>query len=151
MLIANLNSSGSANVNVNINGAALGQSGMTWLYGVNQTTPLTTSLATGLGSSFLLNVPFQSVLAVLINAAPSLPGDFNQDGLVDTADYVVWRNGLGSTYTQDDYDVWRTHFGATAAAGMATISVVPEPAPFVLFLIGATALCGYRKSGLRST
>ena len=36
-----------------------------------------------------------------------LPGDFNGDGAVDAADYVVWRMGLGTTYSQADYDVWR--------------------------------------------
>ncbi len=70
LLIANLNASGSSNVNINIAGAALAQSGTTWLYGVNQTTPLMTSLTTGLGSSFALNVPYQSILAVVVDAAP---------------------------------------------------------------------------------
>ena len=52
------------------------------------------------------------------DAAPStLPGDYNQNGTVDAADYVVWRNGLGTTYTQTDYDVWRANFGTTAGSG----------------------------------
>ena len=45
-----------------------------------------------------------------------LPADFNTDGSVDAADYVVWRKGLGTTYTQNDYDNWRTHFGQTAGS-----------------------------------
>ena len=28
--------------------------------------------------------------------APALPGDYNNDGTVDAADYVVWRDTLGS-------------------------------------------------------
>ena len=40
-------------------------------------------------------------------------GDYNRDGTVDAADYVVWRSGLGTTYTQADYDVWRANFGQT--------------------------------------
>ncbi|HEX5447404.1 MAG TPA: hypothetical protein VFW87_26555, partial [Pirellulales bacterium] len=43
--------------------------------------------------------------------------DFNGDGLVDAADYVVWRHGLSGTFTQTDYDNWRTHFGEAAASG----------------------------------
>ena len=35
--------------------------------------------------------------------------------MVDAADCVVWRNGLGTTYTQGDYSTWRAHFGQTAA------------------------------------
>jgi hypothetical protein len=34
-----------------------------------------------------------------------LTGDFNNNGIVDAADYVVWRNGLGTTYTPQDYNV----------------------------------------------
>ena len=34
-----------------------------------------------------------------------LPGDFNRDGSVDAADYVVWRKNPGGIYTPDDYNV----------------------------------------------
>ena len=34
------------------------------------------------------------------NAVAHLPGDFNHDGTVDAADYVVCRKGLGTTNTQ---------------------------------------------------
>src|SRR5262245_24788108 len=37
-----------------------------------------------------------------------IPGDFNGNGTVDAADYVVWRKTGG---TQADYTTWRTHFG----------------------------------------
>jgi T5SS/PEP-CTERM-associated repeat protein len=42
---------------------------------------------------------------------PELPGDFNTDGAVDAADYVVWRKNGG---TQADFDLWRANFGRTA-------------------------------------
>jgi hypothetical protein len=32
----------------------------------------------------------------------ALTGDFNGNGAVDAADYTVWRDGLGSIYTQAD-------------------------------------------------
>jgi glucose/arabinose dehydrogenase len=58
-------------------------------------------------------------------------GDFNEDGSVDTADYVVWRKTLGNgvtaysgadgdgdgTIDQDDLNVWRAHFGETLGVG----------------------------------
>ena len=47
----------------------------------------------------------------------SVAGDFNLNGVVDAADYAVWRKGLGTTYSQSDYDVWRANFGQTAASG----------------------------------
>ncbi len=34
-----------------------------------------------------------------------LPGDFNHDGVVDAADYIAWRSGVGTTYIPDDYNV----------------------------------------------
>jgi hypothetical protein len=51
------------------------------------------------------------------NAVAHVPGDFNSDGTVDAADYVVWRKGLGTTYDQNHYGVWRSHFGASLGSG----------------------------------
>ncbi len=74
--------------------------------------------------------------------APSLEGDFNGDDIVDAADYVVWRYGLGSIYTAADYDVWRPHFGQSVGNGAALPSAqplsaaVPEPSSWVLFCLG---------------
>ncbi len=69
-----------------------------------------------------------------------LPGDFNTDGIVDAADYTVWRNGLGSLYTTDDYAVWKSHFGESAGSGAAAIvsdrtAAVPEPGSLPILLI----------------
>ena len=68
-----------------------------------------------------------------------LAGDFNFNGVVDAADYVVWRKGLGTTYTQNDYNVWRTHFGQSAGSGVGTSTnaAVPEPATLVLLTMAA--------------
>ena len=151
ILIANLNSSGSSNVNINITGAALGPSGTTWLYGVNQTTPLTTLLTSGLGSTFAVNVPFQSILAVLVDAAPNLPGDFDQNGVVDAADYVTWRQSVGTKYIPSDYDLWRAHFGQTDGVGATANYMVPEPPLCIISLIAVAALCGFRKPGYSRT
>ena len=38
---------------------------------------------------------------VTLAAVPSLPGDFNHDGTVDAADYVVWRKNPGGIYTPE--------------------------------------------------
>jgi hypothetical protein len=61
----------------------------------------------------------------------SLQGDFNEDGQVDAADYVVWRDGLGTRFTLTDYGLWKANFGkvVSAASGDASgSSAVPEPA-----------------------
>jgi hypothetical protein len=68
-------------------------------------------------------------LVVINNDLPpaGLDGDFNNDGSVDAADYVVWRKGfLGGTFDQEDYNAWRSNFGATLGAALAG-GVVPEP------------------------
>ena len=54
-----------------------------------------------------------------------MPGDYNDDGHVDAADYTVWRDTLGQSVaaathadgdgdgmiSSADYDVWKQHFG----------------------------------------
>jgi hypothetical protein len=51
----------------------------------------------------------------MITLAPAImPGDYNQDGTVDAADYVAWRKDDG---TKAGYDTWRANFGATSASG----------------------------------
>ncbi len=73
-------------------------------------------------------------------------GDFNANGVVDAADYVVWKAGLGGTFSQADYNTWRANFGAAAGGGAAvpsltSLAAVPEPTFAVLFVMatyGAT-------------
>jgi hypothetical protein len=77
----------------------------------------------------------------IVPAVAPGPGDYNRDGVVDAADYVVWRKGFGTTYTQDDYDVWRAHFGETGGGGVALPSAeplpaVPEPTSIMVMLCG---------------
>lgn len=55
-------------------------------------------------------------------------GDYNHNGIVDAADYTVWRDSLGQTgsglaadgngdhaVTPADYDLWKSQFGQTVA------------------------------------
>jgi hypothetical protein len=77
--------------------------------------------------------------------ATAIPGDFNFNGSVDAADYVVWRKTGGSAA---DYDLWRSHFGQTVGSGAALpssrpLSAVPEPT--CLALTAATLLLLLRR------
>jgi hypothetical protein len=78
------------------------------------------------------------------------PGDYNADGVVNAADYVVWRRGLSTTHTQNDYDIRRAHFGQTTGSGAtlpftkALTATVPEPATRVLMLCSVLSCCLYR-------
>jgi hypothetical protein len=80
--------------------------------------------------------------AMYIWSLPAIAGDFNADGTVNAADYVVWRKGLGTTFTQDDYNVWRTHFEQTAGSGVAATvnAAVPEPTSVLLLIMGMLAM-----------
>jgi hypothetical protein len=83
---------------------------------------------------------------------PVTPGDYNRDGTVDAADYVVWRKGLGTTYTQADYDAWRANFGQTIGSGAALPSAeplsiaVPEPATLTLLIMAMVVHYARRRS-----
>jgi hypothetical protein len=125
------------------------------LFDVNQ--PLDV-LADGLGN--LLIVEWN---AGIFLATPSvLQGDYNRDGTVDAADYVVWRRQLGTEGTnlvadgnrngmidQADYDVWRSHFGQSSGSGAASTAAVPEPASAGLTILALFALNIVRPRGYR--
>jgi hypothetical protein len=66
-----------------------------------------------------------------------LEGDFNGDGNVNAADYVVWRKTDGS---QAGYETWRTNFGRQQAGSGLSLAAVPEPGIFVY--LAAAALAG---------
>ena len=58
---------------------------------------------------------------------PESNGDFNHNGTVDAADYVVWRHNSGSAV---DYNLWRAHFGESITGSGASI----ESATFLSYL-----------------
>jgi hypothetical protein len=84
-----------------------------------------------------------------------LRGDYNSDGQVDSADYSVWRDSLGSTTNLSadgdhngvidaaDRAVWQANFGATAASGVAFARLTAghaESEPELVSEPGASAL-----------
>jgi hypothetical protein len=80
----------------------------------------------------------------LFGSNAGLDGDFNNDGNVDAADYVVWRkNGL----SEADYNLWRENFGETSGpgAGGSTYGAVPEPVSAALLVIGGLFVTGTRR------
>ena len=82
-----------------------------------------------------------------------LPGDYNDDDVVDEADQLVWRAAFGSQtdLTADgnrngiidaaDYVVWRDNLGGNFPSSSATNPTVPEPPTLALaaFALVATA------------
>jgi autotransporter-associated beta strand protein len=72
-----------------------------------------------------------------------LDGDYNMDGKVDAADYVVWRKDPSAHGGDPDgYNTWRTNFGRTAGSGSGSslgAGAVPEPSAIALLLLGLMA------------
>ncbi|MEX0610540.1 MAG: autotransporter-associated beta strand repeat-containing protein [Pirellulales bacterium] len=117
----------------------------------------------GPGSAFNQN---QIVLSAF--EAVLLPGDYNEDGVVDAADYIVWRKTLGqfgfalaadgngnNEVDPGDYNIWRAHFGETAGAGAhvdstsSARSAVPEPGTCFGFLMASGVLWAKKFAGIR--
>ena len=97
--------------------------------------------------------------------APLL-GDFNGDGVVNLADYTMWRDNLGGSdtalspgSTEDgsgvvdagDYLSWKSSFGNSGNSAIAASEAlaVPEPASMIVGLL-AVGLFGARAVGRRT-
>ncbi len=83
-------------------------------------------------------------------APPGIAGDYNNNQIVDAADYTVWRDNNGTnvtlpndstpgSVTQADYDVWVANFNMTPPPAVASASAVPEPTTFALLASGVLA------------
>lgn len=87
-----------------------------------------------------------------------LLGDYNGDGLVDAADYTVWRDSEGATGSGlaadgngdgevdgDDYGVWSAAYGDSRASSLS--GSVPEPTGVLTAMLAfLAALIGRRPS-----
>jgi hypothetical protein len=97
-----------------------------------------------LGGGLAWNTSQLYTTGVLSVASPGLLGDYNNNGVVDGADYVAWRKNDNTAFTlpndsttgtdQTDYAVWRAHFGQTAGSGASANvnATVPEPSALLL-------------------
>lgn len=94
---------------------------------------------------------------VLLSVVPGLSGDYNSDGAVDAADYIVWRKTLGQQgnglpadgnsngeVEDGDYNFWWQRLGNTLSGGGngGGDAAVPEPCGAMLIFAGlALVLC----------
>jgi T5SS/PEP-CTERM-associated repeat protein len=106
----------------------------------------TTQLPT-LAAGFEWNLSQLYTNGILAIASTTIPGDFNHDGAVNAADYVVWRKTDG---TPAGFNAWRTHFGQTFGGGASASSstksaAVPEPTSLVPLLLAAAGWCLRRR------
>jgi autotransporter-associated beta strand protein len=66
-----------------------------------------------------------------------LAGDHNGDGLVNAADYVLWRDSMSDDIA--GYNDWRANFGGMNGSG-TTASSVPEPSTIGLMAVALAAV-----------
>jgi hypothetical protein len=107
--------------------------------------------------------PGDKAIQVVQQAEPVVLGDYNQNGAVDTADYILWRKkfgpgalaneaGVSNSLVDDaDYRFWRSRFGAMAPAVLEVvpaISSVPEPSAFLIASLGIL-LCASQRLRMR--
>jgi hypothetical protein len=97
---------------------------------------------------------------------PVAPGDYNQNGTVDIADFVIWREGFGQSnmspigfladgdgdgqVDQDDYNIWRANYGETTARGSLSSAGIPEPATWLMLVVASLPLLNAASRRLRA-
>jgi len=75
---------------------------------------------------------------------PTLSGDFDNDGDVDGADFLVWQRNP----SVDSLSAWQSEYGTTGA--LAAANVVPEPSSLLLMLVGLGLPFVARRKSYRS-
>jgi hypothetical protein len=105
----------------------------------------------------LVDLPVE---VLYVNAPAAVAGDYNQNGVVDAADYVVWRDRLGAGSLPNeggispgavdtaDYNFWRSRFGATSGAGAGSavgVRAVPEPTTWAFIVIAGCSVGLFRR------
>jgi hypothetical protein len=87
---------------------------------------------------------------------PVTPGDFNQDGRVDAADYSTWHSAFGSTsdlaadgnldgvVDVADYIIWRKHAQSSAFSPSTSPRQIPEPQAIGLAVCSLCPLWQFR-------
>jgi fibronectin-binding autotransporter adhesin len=83
-----------------------------------------------------------------------ISGDYDNNGVVDAADFVVWRKNqgttnvlandpIGGTIGTAQYDQWRSHFGqpSGSGAGATMNATIPEPSTLVLLMFTGAGWC----------
>ena len=89
-----------------------------------------------------------------------LPGDYNMDGLVDGADFTIWRDALNSRLAgdaaadgngngivdQDDFQIWVDQFGTSYRASPMRAAPVPEPHLSIAWIVVLATFLNPRRS-----
>jgi hypothetical protein len=108
------------------------------------------------GGSYIAKTTSAGTFSLTPFTPGGVAGDYNNNGTVDAADYVVWRNASPTatlpndptpgTVDASDYATFKANFGKTAGSGAGLDGgAVPEPAGVVLALAGLLIASGFRR------
>lgn len=112
----------------------------------------------------LVGLEIESIQVTVSGVAAS--GDFNQDGVVDGRDFLLWQQNAGTNngvrpvldvgdadydgdVDRDDLAIWTAQYGTGGLA--ATSATVPEPSAAMLLLVGAALVRFRRRTSQRSS
>ncbi|MEX2309021.1 MAG: N-acetylmuramoyl-L-alanine amidase [Pirellulales bacterium] len=114
----------------------------TWIYVAMRvvTAGQHTNIGTASGEDIIGQIATDDDPANYFGDAPE-NADFNGDGTVDAADYVIWRKYSGASVPAGtlgdadqngevnslDYDIWQSQFGTSPGAGSSGASPISEP------------------------
>jgi hypothetical protein len=102
--------------------------------------------------------PLVAGTVTYVGGPAGVAGDYNGNGTVDAADFVLWRNGgplqnevaSPGVIDGEDYNFWRSRFGATAGSAAGASAAVPEPGfAWLPILLAATGLFRRRRKLLK--
>jgi autotransporter-associated beta strand protein len=88
-----------------------------------------------LPSGFSIDYHYLGGNQIALVGTPLLAGDYNGDGKVNGADYVMWRNDPDAFGGAAGYNAWRGNYGAGSGSGLGGSAAVPETATWVLGII----------------
>lgn len=110
-----------------------------------------------LAFDFLLDGANASLTGRVLYQPLELLGDYNDNGIVDAADYTLWRDSLDTatflpndqtpgSVDASDYEVWKNNFGETLTmAGAGATGAVPEPSAALLLAFSFLICDVYRR------
>jgi hypothetical protein len=109
----------------------------------------------GSGNAVALPLTLVDGSITVVSTGPFAAGDYNRNGVVDAADYGLWRKSMGQSGTglaadgngnnlidAGDFSIWKANFGHSAfsALGSAFVPGIPEPATWQLLALAVAML-----------